>query len=367
MGTLRLLLAAAVVLFHSYHILGVRMTGGMVSVQAFYMISGFYMALILNEKYTGPGSWKLFMGNRLLRIYPLYWTVLLIVLLVSVIGYFTVGNSFFLYAWIGSISQLHWSTILVFVLVNLFLFGGDWLFFSVIGKNDGLLHYSSSAFTGSPRTFTFMLVPQAWSVGAELTFYVLAPFLVRRKWWLQLLVIIASCYLRYYLVTEKFRSWDPWSYRYFPNEIALFMLGSLAWQIYHRLKNRALPKWVGPLGWSLVIACIIGYDYFKFIDEDIRPFVFYILFFISLPFIFRWSQHFRTDRWLGELSYPLYIGHLLIVMLFRKWFFGTELLKWYGVVSLATSLVFAFLLMYFVARPIEKIRARRVLQNKAPF
>ncbi|MCU0432954.1 MAG: acyltransferase [Bacteroidia bacterium] len=359
MGSLRLLLASAVVLYHSYHIFGVRMTGGMASVQAFYMISGFYMALILNEKYTSPGSWKLFLSNRFLRIYPLYWAVLLIVLLVSVIGYFTAGNSFFLYSWIGYFSQLRWSTILLFIVINLFLFGGDWLFFSIIGKNDGMLHYASSAFVGSPQTFTFLLVPQAWSVGAELSFYLLAPLLVRRSWWIQVIIVGASLFLRYYLVTEKFRSWDPWSYRYFPNEIALFLLGSLCWQIYHRLKNITIPAWIGPAAWAIILVSVIGFDFAAFVGEDIRPFVFYGLLFLCLPFIFRWSKDFAADRWLGELSYPLYIGHLLIVMLFRKWFFGTELLPWYGVISLVCSFIFAWLLMYFIARPIEKIRARR--------
>ena len=45
---------------------------GYVSVQVFYIISGFYMALILNTKYVGPGSYRVFIANRLLRIFPAY-------------------------------------------------------------------------------------------------------------------------------------------------------------------------------------------------------------------------------------------------------------------------------------------------------
>ena len=59
MGILRFILALAVVFVHTGHIYGsdfygTRLMGGVVAVQAFYIISGFYMALILNTKYVGP-------------------------------------------------------------------------------------------------------------------------------------------------------------------------------------------------------------------------------------------------------------------------------------------------------------------------
>ncbi|MER9920179.1 MULTISPECIES: acyltransferase [unclassified Mesorhizobium] len=50
-----------------------QMTGGLVGVQAFYMVSGFYMGLILGGRYKS--AW-LFYSNRALRIYPTYWLVL---------------------------------------------------------------------------------------------------------------------------------------------------------------------------------------------------------------------------------------------------------------------------------------------------
>ena len=83
MGTLRFLLAISVVFFH-FNELESRMVGGSMAVQSFYVISGFYMALILNEKYsTGKGSYSLFLSNRLLRLYPLY----LLVFVMTVVSY----------------------------------------------------------------------------------------------------------------------------------------------------------------------------------------------------------------------------------------------------------------------------------------
>ena len=50
MGIIRFLLAISVVIAHTSSVYGFKLVGGQIAVQAFYMISGFYMTLILNEK-----------------------------------------------------------------------------------------------------------------------------------------------------------------------------------------------------------------------------------------------------------------------------------------------------------------------------
>jgi peptidoglycan/LPS O-acetylase OafA/YrhL len=78
MGFLRLLLALAVVAAHAGPAFGwqwLRMTDGPRSVQAFYAVSGFYMTLVLHEKYVGQGTYGVFLRARLLRLYPLYAVV----------------------------------------------------------------------------------------------------------------------------------------------------------------------------------------------------------------------------------------------------------------------------------------------------
>src|SRR3954451_14766869 len=75
MGSLRLYLALSVVLAHFGIPLGFPTSD--VAVQSFFVISGFYMALVLNEKY-GPGCYWLFISNRLLRLWPTYAVVLVL-------------------------------------------------------------------------------------------------------------------------------------------------------------------------------------------------------------------------------------------------------------------------------------------------
>ncbi len=94
MGIVRTLLASAVVLVHSgsfflYNITG----GGQVAVQMFYIVSGFYMALVLTEKYAeAPVD---FYVNRALRLFPTYWVICAAALLIYGILYEMTGAGFF--------------------------------------------------------------------------------------------------------------------------------------------------------------------------------------------------------------------------------------------------------------------------------
>lgn len=56
MGLIRILLAISVIIAHSESIFGLDMVGGVIAVQSFFMISGFYMALVLTEKYTSTSN-----------------------------------------------------------------------------------------------------------------------------------------------------------------------------------------------------------------------------------------------------------------------------------------------------------------------
>ena len=71
MGIVRFLLALCVVVTHAPGgtIFGVRLLSGIVAVQAFYVISGFLITMILNERkqYRYIGNFYL---SRYLRLWP---------------------------------------------------------------------------------------------------------------------------------------------------------------------------------------------------------------------------------------------------------------------------------------------------------
>ncbi len=365
MGLIRALLAIAVVVYHSYYFFGEKLTGGTVAVQAFYIISGFYMALILNEKYKDQkGAWKLFITNRFLRLYPIYWVVLILAIATSVVGYLVWDQPFYLYAWMTMPENTHWTVIVIMVFANLFMFGSDWLFFTKHNFDTGHLEWTKRALDFKPLPSNMLFVPQIWTLGMELCFYLLAPFLVRRRWWLQLLIIVASLWYRNHVYYAHWWSWDPWSYRFFPFEIALFMSGSLAYQIYVRIKDRTFNQWIMRALWLVIPVLIFVYPHAKIIDEYERRWVFYAIVFLLIPFVFLHTKNIKWDRWIGELSFPIYIGHHLIMMIVKRYFWThTEDMYWFGICTIAGSVIFAVFLWKFVVDPIERIRQKRVLQN----
>ena len=93
MGLLRLLLAAIVLFEHTGGIGGYAMTGGALAVQCFFIISGFYMGLVLNERYDRPALNRAFYTNRLIRIFAMYYLFLALHLLVFALVEFQGGES----------------------------------------------------------------------------------------------------------------------------------------------------------------------------------------------------------------------------------------------------------------------------------
>ena len=365
MGSIRTLLALSVVVFHSYFIFGERLIGGLVAVQAFYLISGFYMAMILNEKYkAGKGSYKLFITNRFLRIYPAYWVCLFLVVLLCVVGKYGWNNPFYLWYWTKNWDVMHWSAVVFFVFANIFLIGSDWLTYSGLNPHSGKLEFAFAPFYYNPLAFQYLFIPQIWSVGVEMTFYLFAPLMLRRKWFIQLAILIASLALRYYLLHTKGWNWDPWTYRFFPNELAFFMGGSLAYKFYVFLKEKNIPQWINASAWVICFSLIFIYPHLNFATEPVLRWYFYVLFCLCLPFIFLFSKNSKIDRFIGELSFPVYIGHHFIMFLWRQYFFThVENMKWFGITCVLSSLVFAVILYLGVVIPIEKYRQRRVALN----
>ncbi len=367
MGSIRTLLALCIVVYHSYTIFGQRLTGGTVSVELFFLISGFYMALILNEKYkAGKGSYRLFITNRFLRIYPAYWVCLFLCVLLCVVGKIGWNEPFYLWYWTSTWDKMHWSAIVLFILANIFLLGSDWLIFSGINGKTGMLELTSAPVRYMPMSGQFLFIPQIWSVGVEITFYLFAPFLLRRKWYWQVCLLTGSLLLRTFLYSTRFLYYDPWSYRFFPNELAFFMAGSLAYQAYVYLKEKNISQHFNVLLWSLVVVGIVFYPHINFVVESQFRWYFYVFFWLSLPFIFLLTRKSRIDRLIGELSYPIYISHHFIMFLWRKYFFSpahSHNMPWFGIACVISTLIFAWVLYAGVVVPIEKIRQKRLSLN----
>jgi len=358
MGILRTILAIAVVVFHSYKLFGLRMCGGQVAVQSFYMISGFYMALILTEKYTGKGYYKTFIKSRFYRIFPIYWAVLVCVVIVCIVGFYGFGKPYYLGMYIGNKNCLSATTLLYFIAENLVVIGQDVLYFLKLNEFcEPSLTYHALSFKHTG--YQYLFVPQAWSISIECVFYLLAPFMVTKKIKWQLLILIASFTGRYLYASILHLSFDPWTYRFFPFELAFFIAGSLAYRYYKIIDNKKVSTKPGYILLMVLLILIIFFDEIK-MDITLKNYLFYGVFLCALPYLFYTFKNNKTDRYIGELSFSIYIIHHLIVSLFRSFFFTHALyMDYYGYTVIIISVALALLMQQVFVNPMDRYRQKR--------
>jgi peptidoglycan/LPS O-acetylase OafA/YrhL len=238
------------------------------------------MSYVLDSKYprTKPGTYK-FYKSRVLRIYPLWWAML-------VFSTETVSA-----AW------LHRSPLGVFSAI--FLFGSDWLV--------PFAHYPDQYFGFFPFRTEI-----GWTLGAEMTFYLLAPWLLRSDR-LAFAALVGSMAVRivvFFVVSPHapvFATYITWSYFFLPSTFMFFMLGHLARRVPHVGTAGPWPSF------AILIAAVWfvsrnhwgpAGDWFRFND-----YVATVLFALALPGVFEATKNNRVSNWLGDLTYPLYLTH----------------------------------------------------------
>lgn len=360
MGVLRFFLALSVVNAHGKNLLGFPLLAPDLSVQTFYMISGFYMALVLHEKYQSEkATYFDFISNRFLRIFPSYYLVLLLTILLLLAVGWHYGESigpFML--WSQNWTQFDWPGKFFLVLSHLALFGQDgYLFLGLDGQ--GGLHFVPNLHPNNNGFRNFMFVPQAWSLSLELCFYLLAPLLVRRSVAMLALMIAASLTVRFVLLFWLGWKGDPWAYRFFPSELALFLCGSAAYRVYRvvRIGEMVAQTWVGwgALGVAAGAALLMSrYPSGVVIWLNIG---FVVAVLLVLPFLFKLTQHSKIDHYIGELSYPMYLCHMLVILLFALMQIQQGVGRSVGILSV--TLFVSVVLYWGVDRNVDNFRHRK--------
>jgi peptidoglycan/LPS O-acetylase OafA/YrhL len=343
MGIVRLLLALAVVSTHAgpLPLTGNHLVGGIVAVQSFYVISGFYMALVLHGRYRNRAD---FYFNRFLRLYPTYWCVLGLAALLGSTTFHAILTS----------PLLKWDGKALMLFANLFIFGSDAMLFLFPGV-DGLQFTADFRDHGMRMLLPFHAIPQAWTLPIEMMFYAVAPFIVKDLRGL-LAIVVASLALRYVVYTSA-SAGDPWTYRFFPLELAFFCAGSIAFHVYNRIRELDAARWIGAVLLIVIVGYMIAFDDVPVLLPDTLLFdgqmlQFYALLLASLPFIFHASRASAIDQWIGELSYPVYLVHLLVIGAVLRFLPEASAAAMYWI--LALTLLAAALLNIAVQLPIER-------------
>lgn len=336
MGIIRLLLAIAVFNSH-FPILDMPLVDGHEAVLTFFAISGFYMALILDNTYDSARG---FYMSRFLTLYPIY----VFALVVSVALVIT-----------GDIHPMSARTELQMLLSNpasflamvwtsVFVFGQEMLFSLAQSPDGGLLFVEGS------RNAIWRHAPliQAWSLSLEILFYALAPFLVRLKN-STLVYLIALSLLAKIVVMNTAYADVVFFKRFFLTEFWLFGCGLVAYRIYTSLSRKAHASDYCFFAGLVVSIVVIGV-----VPKGIKPFALPIATLVALPFVFRGFRHFEFDRFVGKTSYPFYLLHFSAIAIFETYW--DEPKGWH---ILLAGMVAALLTHVLFGKAIESLKTRK--------
>lgn len=334
MGILRIFLAMVVLLYHTPEGIVPRVLHPALAVQCFYCISGFYVQLLIRQFQTIDGNWKIaFYKSRFLRIFPTYYIFLIAtVLLLGSLTHHIQSDSL--------------PTLTLFLFNNIFIFSQDLL---------RIFHLGGLTVSG-----------QSWTLAIELMFYCVAPFLLTKNNRLIILIIIASIVCRLTLNSFDLNQ-HHWLYGFFPSEISIFLLGSLAYRFYETfLKDTdtsriMLIKMIGLFALIyLLYFDLIGWHKINGGNWDGPnsagvPYKYWAVLFLTmvcLPFIFKMSKSSKIDRFIGELSYPLYMGHFFVLFLIQN----RVPERFQNIVTLIITMIISLAVIFLIETPVARYR-----------
>ena len=366
MGILRLLYAISVFFIHTGWIKGFVLFPDILKpVYAFFIISGFYMSFILNKKYIGKkGSYMLFITNRFLRIYPIYWTVFGL----SILFYFVI-----ILGKIQPIGVYINDTIFTTYLPRYdFFFHTNMFFFAITLLSDFIRNFSIIFHCGyfvrcSDVTNYLYTTNQAWSLNPELLFYLIAPFLLTRKGLTKLFIVLGLPFLWFLFFHFQWLNFNTMGY-IFVTSLIFFALGYLSFLIYEKVSIKKFSPYL------IILVSILSFFFALFYFHlplphlqykwmNLNDYVYFFTITLALPFLFEFSNMFRLDRAIGLLSYPLYISHNFTNEILTFTHFikpNTQLFIYTGLV---VAIAFSFGVVYLLEKPIDIYRQRRVLQK----
>ena len=337
---------------HCGAIFGTKLVSGQLAVQAFYVISGFYMTLVLDTKYNYAGSYWTFIGQRVLRLYPVYYLVAAGTLIAALLTHsqhlaIVQTRTFF--------PQMSFASKAYLVLTQFTVIGQDITLFTGLRGHPLHLYFLSNFRLSNPQVWRFLLVPQTWTVALEMMFYFLAPFLCRLRLRNIVLLTGGSLLLRYIGYWSFGLAHDPWTYRFFPFELGFFLCGSIGYRFYRRFKPELeAHKLDLLLLFVSLVAFTIFYQWVQHVPS--KQHLYYLSVIVLVPGLFAIFKDNHVDRFIGELSYPIYLTHYVLNFYSAHWAARHFPPFYRGAVIAAITISVSIALYLIFERPMDRFR-----------
>lgn len=310
-GAFRLLLAVLVAISH----MGVTVWGfnpGVVAVVSFLIISGFVMTSLIERNYNAPTQFPLFYLDRVLRLYPQF--LLYFVSSCAVIYFLLPGTP-----QAAALTVENIATSLPIVPLGFYMFG-----------------------ITVPE-----ILPAGWSLGLEMCFYLLIPFLLvyRLRG-----VAFAGSVAVFLSATLGYLNTDVYGYRLLPGVLFIFLCGSYLYRM--RARAGVIVATTAIAAALLFLAIVTGWIARRPFNAEVTLGIA-----LGIPAVFLLSKlkYHRIDELLGNISYGVFLNHFVVMYVLRAfWPVAYDATIINSVLLL--SFTFSGLSYYFVERPALKLR-----------
>lgn len=336
MGYFRFILALLVALSHATTL---PINLGVSAVTGFYFLSGYLMTESISKFHKSNTNPKTaFYVDRFFRIFPIFW--------------------------------------IMFSLSALWLYKNNLLIFNYKLLLEAALIPNNYYFT-----FKFLsdrVIEPSWSLGAEVQFYILIPFILLLSKKLQSILTITflvgqiialtmpydiglllSHCTEYGWITCDGKISDLFGYRYLSFALGIFLLGSACrhWHMGCRMSK------------GIVLSTILTYYIFFFLvltagnlikNIHTLPVTLGFLFFIPACLFFLNSHNAqlsfgKIDAYLGKLAYPLFLSHMLVISII-KFYLGDISVNTFFIPECLLCAILMSLLLYFIQSHIDVLR-----------
>ncbi len=333
-GIYRYVLINFIVLTHLWR--GLVNWSGVYAVVAFYVLSGYLIVLVLKEKYDFSFiGLRRFFINRILRIYPIYWVLLLIVILI--------------FLFYPQLTTLTGETVYLPHSIS------EWV------SNIFIIGLKTPALRLLTEIPPARLMPVRF-IGYILILYLISPLLVRKRW-LTLLWFAGNLSYNIYMIWQNYdilaRYNSFWSASFF------FSTGALIYYFKDRLQ-KIFPTWTLFLSLPLFLGNIImakqlwpdPYLHGMYTSLILSIFVLIGLSQIKLATVS--TRIKKIDKFFGDLSYPIFLNHALVAIILVKFVFDGKIPKSGNLFyySLPFINLFAFLIYWSIDKRFEKTKEK---------
>lgn len=198
----------------------------------------------------------------------------------------------------------------------------------------------------------YIIVPQSWSLGLEIQFYIIIPLILlggkKKVWAFASLTLFLPAYLGWV-------NTDYFGYRMLTGTLFIFILGSMM-----AAKEQITLLIIYMISAAMLIFSILYKPLSHAFNAEVLSGII-----IGVPIVwllFKLNLKNRFDSLAGDLSYGVYLNHLMFFYIFNKMGFNVLMISG-TLLIIGSSLTMSYISLRLIEQPFYRFRHRIIRKD----